>query len=240
METIVIFAAGKGTRMREITSSIPKSLIKIHGKPLLQYALEFAAKRKFDRVIINVHYLSDQIENFIKQFRKENPKFPEIILEYEQELLETGGTIKKLARLYDLGDRIFTLNSDIIIQAEGDIFQDMLDMWHKSHADILLLLQETNKAYGYTGIGDFYLYENGRIDRDKNPPYPYMFAGLTILNPQKIATTTDVIFSMKEYYPEIGKYSGTLDVRGIAMQGQWYHATNPEDVAEIEGSLATH
>lgn len=237
METVVIFAAGRGTRMREVTDSIPKPLIKIHGKPLLQYALEFTKNHQFDRVIINTHYLPDMIEKFITQFRAKNPDFPEITLEYEPELLETGGTVKKLAGLYDLGERIFTLNSDIIIDAEGNVFDDMLKMWNCYKPDILLLLQETDKAYGYTGTGDFDLHENGRIGRADKLPYQYMFAGLTILNPQKIFANAETVFSMREYYPEVGKYSGALDVRGIPMHGQWYHATNPEDVTEIESRL---
>ncbi len=237
METIVIFAAGKGTRMKEVTHLLPKSLIKIHGKPLLQYALESTLQHKFDRVIINTHYLSEQIEEFIAEFRKSNPNFPEIILEYESELLETGGTIKKLAQLYDLGDKIFTLNSDIIISAKTNPFKDLHDIWKKSDIDMLLLLEATESACGYIGSGDFNLESDGSINRNSEAPYPYMFAGMQILNPQKIKQNPENIFSLKEYYPQIGKLSGALDVRAIPMQGEWYHATGPEDIIDIENRL---
>jgi len=234
METIVIFAAGKGTRMREITDSRPKSLIKIHGKPLLQYALESTLQHKFDRVIINTHYLSEQIEEFIDDFRESHPSFSEIILEYEETLLETGGTIKKLTKLYDLGEKVFTLNSDIIIDAIGNPFEDMNNMWNKGKMDMLLLLEATERACGYTGFGDFNLEADGRIHRHGEPPYPYMFTGMQIVNPQKIAQNSGDIFSFKEYYPQLGRLSDMLELRALPMQGDWYHANAPEDVLEIE------
>ncbi len=237
METIVIFAAGKGTRMKEVTSSTPKSLIKIHGKPLLQYALESTLQYKFDRVIINTHYLSEQIAKFIDGFRNAHKSFPQIILEYEEELLETGGTIKKLSQLYDLGEKVFTLNSDIIIDAVGNPFHHMNDIWHNSKIDMLLLLEAKERASGYTGFGDFNLESDGRINRNNEPPYPYMFTGMQILNPQKIAQNRDNIFSLKEYYPQIGRLSGNLEIRALPMVGDWYHATAPEDVQAIEKRL---
>ena len=238
VETIVIFAAGKGTRMREITNLVPKSLIRIHNKPLLQYALESTLQHKFDRIIINTHYLSEQIEEFIEWFRLDNPHFPEIILEYEPELLETGGAVKKLAKLYDLGEKIFTLNSDVIISAKGNPFKDLNDMWLNSNIDMLLLLEATENACGYIGSGDFNLEIDGSIHRHSNAPYPYMFAGMQILNPQKIAQNSEDIFSLKEYYPQIGSLSEMLEVRALPMQGDWYHATGPEDIVDIEKRLA--
>lgn len=237
METIVIFAAGKGTRMREITNLVPKSLIRIHRKPLLQYALESTLQHKFDRIIINTHYLSEQIEEFIEGFRVANPNFPEITLEYEKELLETGGAVKKLAKLYDLGEKIFTLNSDVIIRAKGNPFRDLSDMWGNGNMDMLLLLESTKNAYGYIGSGDFNLEVGGRINRNSNAPFPYMFAGMQILNPQKIIQNAEDVFSLKEYYPQIGSLSETLEVRATPMQGDWYHATGPEDIVDIEKRL---
>ena len=237
METIVIFAAGKGTRMKEVTNFMPKSLIKIHGKPLLQYALEFTLQHKFDRVIINTHYLSEQIVEFIESFKSAHPSFPPIILEYEPELLETGGTVKKLAKLYDLGEKIFTLNSDVIINAEGNVFKDMDEMWGNNEIDMLLLLETTKRAYGYTGDGDFILEADGRIHRNGSPPYPYMFAGMQILNPQKIAQNSECVFSLKEYYPQIGALSEVVRIRALQMEGDWHHATHSEDISDIESHI---
>jgi MurNAc alpha-1-phosphate uridylyltransferase len=237
METIVIFAAGMGSRMQDVTKSLPKSLIEINGKPLLQYSLELTKLHHFDRVIINTHYLSAQIEAFLKQYKVDNPTFPEIIIEHEEVLLETAGTIKKLANLYDLGERIFTLNSDVIIRSTDNVFKLMLDEWNNVKPDILLLLQTTSKAFGYVGNGDFYLEENGKIHRNGALPYPYMFAGMHILNPNVIRMHTHDIFSMREYYPQVGDLSNRVNIYGVPMRGEWYHATRPEDVAVISDRM---
>ncbi|MEY3197474.1 MAG: hypothetical protein RLZZ59_845 [Pseudomonadota bacterium] len=234
METIVIFSAGKGTRMGSVSDATPKPLIRIRGKPLLQHALEITKTHKFDRIIINTHHLHTQIEEFIKGFREENPFFPDIILEYEECLLETAGTIKKLNKLYDLGERIFTINSDVIIKHKGNVFDLMIKAWESSRPDILLLLQDTKNAFGYTGNGDFNLENDGSINKDGPEPYPYMFAGMHILNPQKISQIADNICSFREFYPGIGKFSSQTICKAITMNGLWYHATRPEDIEVIE------
>ena len=238
METIIIFAAGRGTRMEEATRAVPKSLLEIHNKPLLQYALESTEQYKFDRIIINTHYLHKQIEEFIRAFVAKYPNFPEIILEYEKEPLETGGTVKKLAKLYDLGEKVFTLNSDVIMRSDSNLFEDLNSKWDASKMDLLLLLQDTDEAFGYVGSGDFYLNADGTIHRNREAPYPCMFTGMQMLNPQKIAQIPEDIFSLRECYPQIGKFSQILEVRAIQMDGQWYHATRPQDLLEIEKHLA--
>ncbi len=119
IDALVIFAAGRGTRMGDITNSTPKALINITGKPLLYYSLELSKLYNFKRIIINSHHLHEQIDEAVLAFRNLNPDFPEIIVEYEPALLETAGTVKKLAKLYSLDKPIFTLNSDIIIRPES-------------------------------------------------------------------------------------------------------------------------
>lgn len=237
MESIVIFAAGKGTRMKELTNSIPKPLIQIHGKPLLQYALELTKQHKFDRIIINTHHLAKQIEEFVSAFINSHPDFPEIIIEHEEVILETGGTIKNLSKLYDLGERIFTLNSDIIIRAKGNIFKKMLDSWEELSPDMLLLLQDVTKATGYIGYGDFNIEANSMVSREGEGPYPYIFSGLQILNPRKIAEYPRDIFSLQEYFPQIGDFGDRLKVRATLMEGKWYHASSQEDIKVIEEVL---
>lgn len=237
MESIVIFAGGKGTRMKEITQITPKPLIKIREKPLLQYALEFTKRYNFDRIIINTHHLSEQIAEFIKKFKEANPQFPEIIIEHEELLLETGGTIKKLARLYDLGERIFTLNSDIIIQAESNVFHDLLEVWSQKNPDLLLLLQDTKKAFGYIGEGDFNLESDYRINRSGSGSYKYIFSGLQILNPCKISSHPADIFSLQEFFPQ-GPVYEKVNLRATTMNGWWYHASCPEDIKVIESQIS--
>jgi len=237
IDNLVIFAAGRGTRMGDVTSSKPKPLIEISGKPLLFYSLDMAASYNFKKIIINSHHLSHMIDEAIDHYRKANPTCPEIIIEYEENLLETGGTIKKLTKLYDLTAPIFTLNSDVIINDSRNIFEEMINYWSNGKMDLLLLLQKTENAFGYTGKGDFNLDNSGNITRAENGPYPYMFAGMQIVNPQILINNPNDVFSFREYYPDIGPKQNEALVKGTTMEGLWYHATNPHDIEIIEKNL---
>lgn len=235
IDTIMLFAAGLGNRMRHLTENNPKTLISILDKPMLYYALELCKSYPFKHIIINTHYLHKQITQSINDFQLLNPEFPKITIIYEDELLETGGAIKN-AYNYLGGSPIFTLNTDIILQFDYNIFDYMIKKWNPSNMDFLLLLQEYKNAVGYTGHGDFDLDTNGQILRpDKTENYNYMYTGLQILNPQKIAKHPLKVFSLREYYLNSDR------VRGVSATGiRWYHATTPENIIDIEMDMLAH
>ena len=234
--TIMLFAAGFGNRMRHLTKNSPKTLIPILGRPMLHHALALSRAYPFKRVVINTHYLHDQISKSIENFQKSNPSFPEIIIIYEQELLETGGAIKNAHE--QLGKNpIFALNTDIVLKSNYNIFTDMTNQWNPEEMDFLLLMQKYNRAVGYSGHGDFDMLADGKLLRqDKEGNYDYMYAGLQILKPQKIAKHPLKVFSLREYYLNSDK------VRGIAAKDstRWYHATTPEDLVDIEMDMLAH
>ena len=93
IDTIMLFAAGLGNRMRHLTENSPKTLLPILGKPILHHALELCKSYPFKKIVINTHYLSKQVKESIEEFKKANPDMPEIVVVYEEELLETGGAI---------------------------------------------------------------------------------------------------------------------------------------------------
>jgi UTP-glucose-1-phosphate uridylyltransferase len=223
IDTIMLFSAGRGTRMEHLTKDTPKSLIKILGKPVLHYALDMCKIFEFKKIIINTHYLPDKIITSLADYRKNNPDFPEIIVVHEEELLETGGAIKNAHKT--LGDKpIFALNTDVILQTNYNIFQDMQKKWDPEKMDFLILLQPYDKAIGYTGHGDFELNPDGSISRPEinaspsssgstegsrtKKHYNFMYAGLVILKPSKIAANPLKIFSLKDYYLNLEGVSG--------------------------------
>ena len=236
IDTIMLFAAGFGNRMRHLTKNSPKTLIPILGRPMLHHALALCRAYPFKRVVINTHYLHDQISKSIENFQKSNPSFPEIIIIYEQELLETGVAIKNAHE--QLGKNpIFALNTDIVLKSNYNIFTDMTNQWNPEEMDFLLLMQKYNRAVGYSGHGDFDMLADGKLLRqDKEGNYDYMYAGLQILKPQKIAKHPLKVFSLREYYLNSDK------VRGIAAKDstRWYHATTPEDLVDIEMDMLAH
>ncbi|PCJ25111.1 MAG: hypothetical protein COA94_06650 [Rickettsiales bacterium] len=229
IDTIMLFAAGLGNRMRHLTENSPKTLIPILGKPILHHALEMCKSYPFKKVVINTHYLHEKIEQAIKDFQDSNPDFPEIVVIYEEELLETGGAVKNAQDI--LGDKpIFTLNTDIVMQSDDNIFNYMNSHWKPKTMDFLLLMQPYDKSVGYSGHGDFDLDSDGRLIRpDKEEHYNYMYAGLQILKPEKVARHPLKIFSLREYYLNSEKVIG-LPAKNV----RWYHATKPEDLIDIE------
>lgn len=231
IDTIMLFSAGLGSRMRHLTENSPKSLIPILEKPILHYALELCLKHPFKKIVINKHYLHEQIEESVQEFIDNNlgKDLPEIVTVYEEELLETGGAIKNAIDV--IGNKpLFTMNTDVIIKSADDIFRKMEGLWDPEKMEFLLLLRPTHKIDNYDGYGDFDLLEDGRVSRqDTLEKYPYVYTGLQILNPERIARNPLKIFSLREYYFNSDKVFG-VSVDGI----KWYHASCPEDIVDIE------
>lgn len=235
IDTIMLFAAGLGNRMRHLTENNPKTLITILEKPILHYALDLCKSYPFKKIVINTHYLNEQIEASIEEFKASNPDFPEIVVIYEEELLETGGAIKNARDI--LGDNpVFTLNTDIVLQSDHNMFDAMVKKWNADKMDFLLLMQPYCDAVGYSGHGDFDLGPKGKLLRpDKTENYEYMYAGLQILKPEKVAKHPLKIFSLREYYLNSDKVVGLK-----AKNTRWYHATTPEDLISIEMDMLSH
>jgi mannose-1-phosphate guanylyltransferase len=120
---VLLLAAGKGTRLRPITNNIPKCLVKIGDKPLLEYWLNILYNSTIvDKIYINVCYLSEQVVDYVKKHKLSN----KIILLREEKLLGTGGTLVKLLREIQ--------NENPIFFAHADNFTDFdIDKFYKAH-----------------------------------------------------------------------------------------------------------
>lgn len=227
--TLMLFAAGLGNRMRHLTKNNPKALVQVLDKPVLHYALELTKLYPFKHIVINTHYMHQDIKNSLKQFQKIHSELPKVTFIYEKEFLETGGAIKNASSV--LGNEpIFALNTDVILRPEYDIFSEMIDRWDEKKMDFLLLMQKYENIVGYHGYGDFDLdNENKLVREDKEGHYDYIFTGLQILKPYQIAKHPLKIFSLKEYYLNSQK------VRGMKAKNlKWYYIKSPEDLVDIE------
>lgn len=231
IETLMIFAAGLGTRMQPLTSELPKPLVHVNGKSFLERALDLAATHQFKRVIINSHHLHEQVSSFIKN-AKPNYDF-EIVEIYEKELLDTGGSIKNAYPYFLDKEAIFTLNADIILEPKCNIFQVMEDRWHKGGADFLMLTQPRISAVGYKGRGDFlYSGNEGLVYDESIEELPYIFTGLQILNPSIISQINEDKFSLSKIF-----HDHNYRKIGIINPGNWYHASSVEDIKLLEKIL---
>src|SRR4029453_436137 len=155
----MVLAAGLGTRMRPITDSTPKPLVKISGKPLIDHVLDRLAEAGVERAVVNVHHMADQIRQHLLQRRQ-----PEIVISDERgELLGTGGGVKKA--LPELGDTpFFHVNSDTIwMEGVKPNPERLAQAFAPAAMDALLLLAPVAGSIGYSGRGDFAMAPDGRL-----------------------------------------------------------------------------
>jgi len=228
----MVLAAGIGKRMRPLTETTPKPLIKVGGRALIDYALDRLSAAGIERAVVNVHYLADLVEAHLAP--RETPTI--VIADERQELLETGGGLKKALPL--LGDEPFlTVNSDSLwIEGPRPNLMRLIEAWNPERMDILQLLAPIATAVGYEGYGDFSIDPEGRLRRRRDREVtPFVYAGIAILKPELLAGTPDGPFSANLLYDraiERGK------LYGLRLDGEWLHVGDPQALKAAEERLA--
>src|SRR5690242_11100658 len=147
----MVLAAGIGVRMRPLTDRMPKPLVRVGGRALIDHVLDRLADAGVERAVVNVHHLADQIERHLAPRRR-----PQITISDERgELLGTGGGVVKA--MPDLGGGpFFHVNSDTIwVDGVAPNLTRLADAFDGKRMDALLLLAPTTTSIGYSGRGDF-------------------------------------------------------------------------------------
>jgi MurNAc alpha-1-phosphate uridylyltransferase len=233
INTAMVLAAGLGTRMRPVTDTLPKPLVRVGGRALIDHALDRLAEAGIGSAVVNVHYLADLIEAHVRPRRR-----PTVAISDERgALLETGGGIRKALPL--LGAAPFLiLNSDSLwIEAGMPNLLRLQGAWRPERMDILLLVAEMSKSLGFQGRGDFSMDGNGRLQRrGERASVPFIYAGVAILKPQLFRDTPDGAFSLNLLFDR-AIVAGRL--YGMPLDGQWLHVGTPEAIAAAEERLAS-
>lgn len=230
IDTIMIFAAGFGSRLSEITKTIPKPLVLINDKPIIYYAMENAIMHGFKRIIVNSHYMVDKIKEAIEVFKNNTLNCPEIILLYEEDILETGGGLKNALKVIDR-EVVFTSNSDVIIRSDYDFFSDMEVKWNSDKMDLLMLLQKTERVIGYSGGGEFEMAKSGELLLRPSgfSKYEYLNTGTTIIKTSMVKNNPEYKFSLRQYFDD-----GITRLFGAENKGDFFHLSRLEDLDEIQ------
>jgi MurNAc alpha-1-phosphate uridylyltransferase len=240
----MLFAAGYGTRMRPLTDATPKPLITLGGRALLDFNLQRFLDFVCERVVINTHYLADQIADHIARWRAETPgsarnyAASELCISHESELLETGGGIVKALPLLG-SDPFFSANADSFwIDGAEPALARMGARFDAARMDALLLLVPRARSVGYQGPGDFDLDpESGELIR--HGARPYVFSGLHLFHPRLFAGRAVAPFSLRELYREAERPDGRLArFHGLVHDGDWVHVGTPAELAAAERHLA--
>jgi N-acetyl-alpha-D-muramate 1-phosphate uridylyltransferase len=227
----MILAAGLGVRMRPLTDGRPKPLVELAGKPLIAHALDRLRSANVERVVVNVHYLPEQIERWA-----DTQTAPHIVLSDERDrLLETGGGVVKALPL--LGDEpFFVLNGDSLwMEGASPALERMRQAWHETGMDGLLLVCPTGRTVGYSGSGDFHLDSERRlVRRVPGEMAPLVFAGCYLASPRLFADAPQGPFSMNVLWDR-ALAEGRL--YGISHDGLWLHVGTPDALALAERAL---
>jgi N-acetyl-alpha-D-muramate 1-phosphate uridylyltransferase len=228
----IVLAAGLGTRMRPYNGHIPKPLVEIGGKSLIDYSLDRLADAGVESVVVNVHHLADILERHLAPRQR-----PHIEISDERgELLGTGGGIAKA--LPKLGDApFFLVNSDTVwLDGVRPNFTRMAEAFDPRTMDAMLLLAPTTNSIGYAGRGDFAMLPDGRLRRRKESEVvPFVYAGAAVLSPELFADAPKGAFALTVLFDRAAERDRLF---GLRLEGVWMHVGTPEAVAAAEAALA--
>lgn len=232
LQKAFVLAAGLGTRMRPLTDRLPKPLVALAGRPLLDHVLDRIAQAGIPEAVVNVHYRADDIELHLQDRQR-----PRITISDERDrLMDTGGGIAKALPL--LGDLPFLVhNSDSVwIETGRSNLQTLAEAMDEHRMDALLLLAERAASLGYHGRGDFHVETNGRLRRvEPGQTAEHVYAGVSIATPRLMRDVPDGPFSLNRLWD---RALGEGRLFGVRLVGTWMHVGDPTALADAEARMA--
>lgn len=231
--TAMVLAAGLGKRMRPITDTIPKPLVAIAGRTLLDRGLDALAEAGVATAVVNVHHLADQIAHHV-----EGRTAPRVVISDERAgLLNSGGGIVKALPLLG-GLPFYVLNADTFwIDRDGSSLRRLALEWDAGRMDILLMLADTADATGHSGSTDFLLDASGRLARAADRPEGLIYAGAAIVHPRLFRDASAEPHSLNLHF-DAAAAAGRLF--GMRMDGHWITVGTPDAIAAAEAAVARH
>ena len=227
----MVLAAGLGTRMRPLTDSTPKPLVKVAGKPLIDHVLDRLADAGVGQAVVNVHHFAEQLQRHLA-----NRQRPKIVISDERGLLlGTGGGVKRA--LPELGDApFFHVNSDTIwIDGVKSNLSRLANTFDAAATDALLLLAPTTGSVGYSGRGDFSMTSDGSLlKRTEQEVAPFVYAGAAILSPALFKDAPSGEFSLTTLFE---RAAHAKRLHGLRLDGVWMHVGTPEAIGEAEAAI---
>ncbi len=231
-KTAMVLAAGLGTRMRPLTDSMPKALVPVAGKALIDHVLDRLRDAGVERAVVNVHHFADQMEAHLAGRRD-----LEILISDERAaLLDSGGGIRHAAD--KLGrDPIFVANIDSLwIEGRTPALETLKAAWDPAVMDILLLLVKRGQGIGFEGPQGFFRDEAGRLTHSTAaaPPTPFANIGFAILKPQVLDDQPEGAFSI---IPTWHRLQAEGRLYGVPMDAFWMHVGDPAARDQAEARI---
>jgi MurNAc alpha-1-phosphate uridylyltransferase len=223
----MIFAAGLGTRMGELTRDRPKPLLAVGGVTLLDHALALVRHAGVDRIVVNTHAHAGQIAAHLARVA------PDVAVSHEPERLETGGGLKRALPLLGSGP-VFTLNADMVWRGPNPL-ATLAAAWRPGMGALLCLVPRA-AATGHTGPGDFFLApDRGLQRRGEALAADYVYAGAQIIDTATLDGFDAPVFSLNAVWDRLLAESRLF---GVVHPGGWVDVGRPEGLALAEAELA--
>ena len=233
VDTAMIMAAGKGTRMMPLTADRPKPLIEVGGVALLDHVLDHVRDAGIGKIVVNVHYRAEQIEQHLAAFAADL----ELRISDERELLRDtgGGLVHALPLISD--DPFICVNADNWWTNAGEnALSQLMAHWDDAHMDVLMLVIPLESAHNSQGIGDFNMDADGRLSRRKgDAPAPFVWTGIQMLSKRLIVDPPSDVFSTNIFWDRAIAQGRCM---GILHAGLWFDVGYPAAIAATEAKLA--
>ena len=229
-DTAMVLAAGLGKRMRPLTASQPKPLVRVAGRALIDHALDRLADAGVARAVVNVHYLADALEAHVTA-----RKAPQVTISDERALLlETGGGMAKA--LPQLPDPFFALNADNIwLDGPTNAFAELSRRWNPELMDALLLLVPHARAANFSGPGDFHMDPVGKLSRRRDGRIaPFIYTGIQLVSHRLLRDAPEGPFSTNILW---NRAIAEERLFGLSFGGLWFEVGTPQAIRPTEEAL---
>ncbi|MCD2178529.1 nucleotidyltransferase family protein [Rhizobium sp. C1] len=235
IDTAMVLAAGLGTRLRPITDTMPKPLVPIAGKPMIDYVLNALAEAGVEEAVVNVHHLADQMEAHLA--RRARPRVQ--ISDERESLLDSGGGLVRGMKLLPR-QPLFVMNADLFWvgekKDEPSNLSRLAGFFEPERMDIAMLVVRNEDTTGHNGKLDFSLGEDGRLSRYKDGlPRPVVYAGAFVLAPELLDDAPDGPFGLNASFD---KAIAAGRLFGLELSGHWITVGTPDAIAPAEAAVA--
>ncbi len=237
VENAMVLAAGLGTRLRPLTDRMPKPLVAVGGRPMLDYVLDAIAEAGIGTVAINVHHHADQLEAYLAQRR--DMRF--LISDERAQLMNNGGGLAKGLKLLPSGP-VLVMNADLFWvgepQGEPSNLRRLMSAFDPARMDMLMLCASLDRVVSHTGKLDFQMNADGGLTRyQAGYPNPVIYAGAFVMHTDFMADAPDDAFNLNLYFD---KAIARRRLYATQLSGHWLTVGSPEELEKAEAFLKTY
>jgi MurNAc alpha-1-phosphate uridylyltransferase len=235
VNTAMIMAAGKGTRMMPLTADRPKPLVAVAGTALLDHVLDHLRDAGVGQIVINAHYRASQVEDHMADHAAD---FKVDVSDERDLLLDTGGGLVRALPLIP-DDPFICVNADNWWTNDGEnAFTRLMAAWDDNAMDVLMLLIPYAEANNTQGQGDFDLDVDGRLSRRKaDQQAAYVWTGIQMLSKRLIIDPPSEVFSTNVFWDRAIAKGRCY---GLVHEGLWFDVGYPDAIAATEAKLMSH